>query len=147
MGPTPFRRPPSVPDMSAYAVVKGHFVSSGLVARTHHDAGFAETLPAQMLSRAHPDAEGLGFVRARDDAAVIVRERNDRLAAQARLKHALAGGVEIVAIDKGDRRAHAHSMRIDFAITPHTSKPESSLISMFSNAGFSACSQVRAPPE
>src|ERR1700733_13468561 len=97
-----------------------------------------------MPGRAHLDAEGLGFVRAGDDTAVIVREHHDRLAAQPRLKHALAGGVEIVAIDKGERRAHAHSMRIDFAITPHTSKPES-LISMFSNAGFSACSQVRAP--
>jgi hypothetical protein len=31
--------------------------------------------------------------------------RHDPLAAQARLKHALAGRVEIVAIDKGDRRA------------------------------------------
>ena len=79
------------------------------------------------------------------NAAVIVREHNDRLAAQARLKHALAGGVEIVAVDEGDRRGHDRSMRIDFAITPHTSKPESSLISMFSNAGFSACSQIRAP--
>ena len=98
-----------------------------------------------MPRRAHLDAEGFGFVGARDDAAVIVREHHDRLAAQPRLKHALARGVEIVAIDEGDRRAHAHSMRIDFAITPHTSKPESSLISMFSNAGFSACSQVPAP--
>src|ERR1700677_3246418 len=98
-----------------------------------------------MPGRAHLAAQGLGFVRARDDAAVIVREHHDRLAAQPWLKHALAGSVEVVAIDEGDRRAHDHSMRIDFAITPHTSKPESSLISMFSNGGFSACSQVRAP--
>jgi hypothetical protein len=53
-----------------------------------------------------------------------------------------ACNLEIYSIDEaflsleGDRGAHAHSMRIDFAITPHTSKPESSLISMFSNAGF-----------
>jgi hypothetical protein len=73
-----------------------------------------------MPGRAHLDAEGFGFVRAHDDATVIVREHHDRLAAQAWLKHALA---EIVAIDECDRRAHAHSMRIDFAITPHTSKP------------------------
>ena len=98
-----------------------------------------------MPGRAHLDAEGFRFVRARDDAAVIVRQHHDRLAAQARLERASSRCVEIVAIDKGDRRAHDHSMRIDFAITSHTSKPESSLTSMFSNAGFSACSQVRAP--
>src|SRR5271168_3070648 len=97
-----------------------------------------------LISLKMPDSQPNGN-RPNAVLRVIVREHHDRLAAQPRLKHALAGGVEIVAIDEGDRRAHAHSMRIDFAITPHTSKPESSLISMFSNAGFSACNQVRAP--
>ena len=122
-----------------------HVAVERVIARPHHDAGLAETLAAQMPGRAHLDAERFRFVRSRDDAAVIVRQHHDRLAAQGRLKDALAGGVEIVAVDEGDRRAHDHSMRIDFAITPHTSKPESSFTSMLPKAGFSACSQVRAP--
>jgi hypothetical protein len=81
------------------------------------------------------------------DVAAIVRHDtfSPEDTALIRQRRAATRGVEIVAIGEGHRRAHDHSMRIDFAITPHTSKPDASLISMFSNAGFSACSQVRAP--
>jgi hypothetical protein len=65
----------------------------------------------QVPRRTHGDAERLGLVAARDHAAVIVRQHDDRLTAQLRLKHALAGHIEIVAVDEGDRTAHGHSMR------------------------------------
>jgi hypothetical protein len=49
---------------------RAHVAIERVIAGSHHDAGFPETLAAQMPGRAHLDAEGLGFVRARDDASV-----------------------------------------------------------------------------
>ena len=56
---------------------RAHVAIGRVVAPPHHDARFPETLAAQIPGRAHLDPEGLGFVRARDDAAVIVREHHD----------------------------------------------------------------------
>ena len=55
---------------------------------------------------AHPDAERLGFVRARHHTPVIVGQDNNRLAFQDRVKDPLTGGVEIIAIDEGKDGRH-----------------------------------------
>ena len=68
----------------------------------------------------------LRLIRARDHAAVVVGEHDDRLVAKFGLKHALAGDVEIVAIDQSDRAAHGPSMRMLRVMTPQTSKTLSS---------------------
>ena len=99
-----------------------HIAVERVIARPHDDAGGLESLAMQMPRRAHGDAERLGFVAARDHAAVIVRQHDDRLAAQLGLKHALARDIEIVAVDESDRAAHGHSMRMLRVMTPHTSK-------------------------
>jgi hypothetical protein len=93
----------------------------------------------QVPRRVHGDPECLGFVAARDRAAVIVRQHYDRLAAQLGPKHALARHIEIVAVDEGDRAAHGHSMRMLRVMTPHTSKACPSAIGISGKAGFSAC--------
>jgi hypothetical protein len=62
-------------------------------------------------------AERLGLVAARDHAAVLARQHDDRAAAQLRLKHAFARDLEIVAVDEGER-AHDDSMRMPRVMTP-----------------------------
>jgi hypothetical protein len=96
----------------------------------------------QMPGRTHGDAERLGFVAARDHAAVVVRQHHDRTPAQLRLEHALARHIEIVAVDEGERARHGYSMRMLRVITPHTSKLCPSVIGMSAKAGFSACSET-----
>lgn len=49
---------------------------------------------------AHLDAERLCLGRARDRAAVVVAQHHQRDAAKARLEHALAAGVEVVAVNE-----------------------------------------------
>ena len=58
-----------------------HIAVERVVARTHNDAGGREAIAMQMPWRTHGDAERLGFVAARDHAAVIVGQHYDRLAA------------------------------------------------------------------
>lgn len=52
----------------------------------------------------HPYSEGLGLVRAGDDAAVVVRQHDHRPTVQIGSENALAGDVEIVAVAKAEHR-------------------------------------------
>lgn len=83
-----------------------HIAIERVIARPHDHAGVLELPAMQVPRRAHGDPERLGLVAARDHAAVVVRQHDNRLTAQLRLKHALAGHIEIVAVDEGDRAAH-----------------------------------------
>ena len=121
---------------------RAHIAIERVIARPHDHAVGIDALPADMPGLAHGDAERLGFIRARDHAAVIVRQHDDRPAAQLRLKHALARGIEIVAVDERDRGRHGLSMRIDLVTTPQTSKARSAVTSISGKAGFSACSTI-----
>ena len=85
---------------------RAHIAVERVIARPHDDAGGREAITMQVPRRAHIDAERLGFVAARDHAAVVVRQHNDRTAAQLRLEHALARHIEIVAINEGERARH-----------------------------------------
>jgi hypothetical protein len=46
----------------------------------------------------HPDTERFGLDRARNNAAVIVGQNYNRASGEFRLKHALAGDIEIIAV-------------------------------------------------
>ena len=50
----------------------------------------------------HADAEGFGLVRAGDDAAVVVREHHDGASHEVGPEDTLAGGVEVIAVGKGE---------------------------------------------
>src|ERR1700735_4132310 len=52
-----------------------------IIARPHDDARSLETLAAEMPRGAHFDSESLGFVRARNHTAVVVRQHHNRLPA------------------------------------------------------------------
>ena len=106
-----------------------HVAIEGVVRRADDHALRIDPLPAQVPRLAHADAERLGLVRAGDHTAIVVRQHDHRLAAQLRLKHPFAAGVEIIAVDESDRSRHV-SIRIPLVTTPHTSKPESSPISI-----------------
>ena len=121
---------------------RAHIAVERVIARPHDHALGIDALSADVPGLAHRDAKRLGFVRARDHAAVIVRQHDDRPAAQPRLKDALAGGVEVIAIDERDRGRHGLSMRIDLVTTPQTSKARSAVTSISGKAGFSACSRI-----
>ena len=109
---------------------RAHIAIERVIARAHDDARFLELRAVQMPRCAHGDAERLRLVAAGDHAAVVVREHDDGTAAQFGLKHALAGDIEIVAIDQGNRAAHRPSMRMLRVMTPHTSKDDASEIGM-----------------
>ena len=78
----------------------------GVVRATHHDAAAGVAVLHEVPGVAHDDPEGLGLVRAGDDAPVVVRQDHDRHAAQGGLEEPLAGGVEVVAVDERDRAGH-----------------------------------------
>ena len=86
----------------------------GVVARSDDHALLKKFHLLEVPGVAHDDAEGLGLVRARDHAPVVVRQHHHRLADQRRLKQPLAGRVEVVAVHQGDRRDHAsqHTDRV-----------------------------------
>ena len=94
---------------------------------------------------AHGDAEGFRLIGARDHAAVVVGEDHERHAAQFRLKHALAAGIEIVAVHERDRGRHGYNMRIDRVMTPQISKARSSVMSIGEKAGFSGSKVMTSP--
>lgn len=50
----------------------------------------------------HADAEGFGLVRAGDDAAVVVREHHDGASHEVGPEDPLAGGIEVIAVGKGE---------------------------------------------
>jgi energy-coupling factor transporter ATP-binding protein EcfA2 len=52
----------------------------------------------------HADAEGFGFVRAGDDAAVVVRQHDHGSPDKIGTEDPLAGGVEVVAVAKAVHR-------------------------------------------
>ena len=55
--------------------------------------------------RTHLEPERFRFIRARDDAAVVIREHYDWSLVQSRVEHPLAADIEVVAINEGkDRR-------------------------------------------
>jgi hypothetical protein len=72
-----------------------------------------------------PSAFGLGA--AGNHAPVVVGQDNDPLAAKGGLEQALAGGIEVIAVDQREWDGHErYSMRMECLTTPHTSKALSS---------------------
>ena len=91
--------------------------------------------PAQLeggLAHLHP--ERFHLLRAGDGAAIVVGEHQDRHAQELGVEGALAGDVEVVAVDQGERARLGHgpgqaSLRTTPTTTPQTSVPSSSSIS------------------
>ncbi|MCY1309380.1 hypothetical protein D9M70_594700 [compost metagenome] len=71
------------------------------VGRQSHQTRFLLQMLDPEPRCSHLDAQVLGFVGARDGAAVVVGENDDRPAVQAGTEHPLARDIEIVAIDQG----------------------------------------------
>jgi hypothetical protein len=85
---------------------RAHVAIERVVARAHAQNILADALAHHMPRLAHYDAERFGLVRARDHAAVVVGEHDQRHATQLRLKHALATGVQVVAVHERDGSGH-----------------------------------------
>jgi len=84
-----------------------HIAVERVVAGPYDNAFALEHLAAQVPRRTHFHTKGLGLVRPGDDAAIVVRQDDDRLAAQARLEDPLARCVEVVAINEREYLGHA----------------------------------------
>ncbi|MNI46158.1 hypothetical protein D3C73_1006070 [compost metagenome] len=80
-----------------------HVAIQGIVRREGDDALLAELVLDLEIRLAHFH-EGLGVVAARDDAAIVVRQDDDRNLGQVRAKHPLATCVKTVAVDKTEDR-------------------------------------------
>ena len=80
---------------------RGHVsVQDKICAESRH--GFSEKLLLDLDHRlAHLDAHSLGIVRLGYRTAVIVGQDDHQPAFQARLEHALARNIEVVAVHKG----------------------------------------------
>ena len=124
---------------------RAHVAIERIIARTHHDARFVETRRGRD-ARARPFRRRAPWLR----SSARLHNRRCSTAPQQAFR---AGAVQTRARTKrrnycsrqGRSARPRQSMRIDFVITPHTSKTVSSFKRMSPKAGFSACNQVRAP--
>jgi hypothetical protein len=55
-----------------------------------------------MEGRSHRNPQGLGLLAPGNNAPVVVREHDDRLVQEGRVKDPLAGAKEVVAVDQSD---------------------------------------------
>jgi len=112
---------------------RAHIAVERVVRAANDDVRLGRLFLVEVPGVAHEDAKRLGLIAAGDDAAVVIREHDDRLPSQGRLKNPLARRIEIVAIDQRDRsrRRHQRCMRIERVTTPQTSNCEASVRRMF----------------
>ncbi len=89
------------------------------VRRQGDDAGVGELLPDLEPGRTHRDAERLGLVAARDRAAVVVAQDDDRPPQQAGPEHPLAAHVEVVAVDERE-----HGLQVMKRLIVHVTTPQ-----------------------
>ena len=82
----------------------GHFAVQFVVGREDGDFVVGKLLCQLVIGRSGLDAQGFGFVRACDDAAVVVGQHDDGFVFQVGTKDALAGNVAVVAVDDAVHR-------------------------------------------
>jgi len=84
-----------------------HVAVQRIVGAEHGDAVTGQFLAVEVVGIAHREAEGFGLIAAGDEAAVVVRQHDDRSAFQGRLKDPLTADVKIVRVSQGeDGRGH-----------------------------------------
>jgi len=76
----------------------------GEVGREDRNLPLLDERPDLIEGLPHADAEGLGLVRAGDDAAVVVRQHDDGPPHKIGPEYPLAGGVEVVAVAESVHR-------------------------------------------
>jgi hypothetical protein len=81
-----------------------HVPVEGIVRREYRDAMFPDDRLGLEVGDSHLDTERLGFRGSCDNAAVIVGQDDHGLATQVGPEDRFAGGIEGVAVDKGDHR-------------------------------------------
>ena len=64
-------------------------------------SGLRDNVELIEMGEAEADAETLGLAGARHDAPVVIRQHHDGYANQRRIQHALARGVEVIAVGEG----------------------------------------------
>ncbi len=84
----------------------GHVPVKRVVGREDLGPDFIQLLSPLEKRRAHRHSRFLHLFRPGDHAPIIVREHRHRFVSERRVEDALAGGVEVLAVDKSEDAVH-----------------------------------------